>query len=117
MRSKLKPGGFFVQWNVGAGLKETMLSVFPYVTSVGIGKDLWILIGSDYPVDFDREKLLTKLASPQIKEFLTQAGIDAAAIRNDVKAAKVKSYSQLQDGQPQPINSDLFPRAEYYLNN
>ena len=117
VQSKLKPGGFFVEWNVGSGTKETMLSVFPYVTSVGIGKNLWILLGSDRPVQFDQEQLLTKLDLPQVIDFLGKAGIDVATLRNDVKAARVKMYSQFKDGRPQQVNTDLFPRGEYYLNN
>ena len=52
VQSKLKPDGFFVEWNVGSGTKETMLSVFPYVKSIGLGKrkNLWILVGSDRPI-------------------------------------------------------------------
>ena len=116
VRAKLKPGGFFVEWNVGSGTYETMLNVFPYVTSVGIGKNLWILLGSDRPVEFNKQKLLTKLDLPQVKDFLETAGIDVAIVRNDIKAAQAKVHSQVKDGQPQQINTDLFPRGEYYLN-
>ncbi len=93
-----------------------MLAVFPYVTSVGIGENLWILIGSDRPVEFDKQKLLTKLDLPQVIDFLDKAGIEVTRVRQDVKAAKVKQYSQAKDGIPQQINTDLFPRGEYYLN-
>ena len=119
VRSKLKPGGFFVEWNVGAGTKKTMLSVFPHVTSIGLGeeKNLWILIGSDHPVDFDRERLLAKLDSPPIIDFMeSKVGIDVAQVRQDVKSAAVETYSQAKDGKPKKVNTDLFPRGEYYLN-
>ncbi len=116
VRAKLKPGGFFVEWNVGSGTYETMLNVFPHVTSVGIGKDLWILLGSDRPVEFNKQKLLTRLDLPQVEDFLQKAGINVARFRNDVRAARVQVYSQVKDGQPQQVNTDLFPRGEYYLN-
>ena len=118
VRSKLKPGGFFVEWDVGAGTRSTMLSVFPYVTRVGLGnnKNLWILIGSDRPVQFNRQKLLTKLNSPQIIDFLeNKVGIKVAAVRRDVKGAIVQKYSQAKN-KPKKVNTDLFPRGEYYLN-
>ena len=116
VRAKLKPGGFFVEWNVGSGTYETMLNVFPHVTSVGIGENLWILFGSDRPVEFDKQKLLTRLDLPQVKNFLEKAEIDVARVRNDIKAAQVQLSSQAKDGQPQQVNTDLFPRGEYYLN-
>ena len=119
VRAKLKPGGFFVEWNVGSGTQKTMLSVFPHVTSIGLGKskNLWILIGSDRPVEFDRQKLLAKLDLPQVIDFLSEkVGLDVAKIRQDVKTASVKMYSQASKGTPKRVNTDLFPRGEYYLN-
>ncbi len=120
VESKLKPGGFFVEWDVAAGTQETMLSVFPYVTRVGLGEDknLWILIGSDRPVEFEREKLLAKLDLPFVIDFLTnEVGIDVVRVRQDVKTAVVQPNSQAKNGIPQKVNTDLFPQGEYYLNN
>ena len=119
VRSKLKPGGFFVEWNVGFGTQETMLSVFPYVTSVGLGqnKDLWILIGSDRPVEFTRQQLLAKLNLPPVIDFLaTKVGINVPQFRDDVINAHVENFSQARNGIPQQVNTDLFPQGEYYLN-
>ncbi|WP_319419386.1 fused MFS/spermidine synthase [Pleurocapsa sp. FMAR1] len=119
VRQKLKPSGFFVEWNVGSGTQKTMLSVFPHVTSVGLGKNknLWILIGSDRPVEFDRQKLLAKLDLPPVINFLSEkVGLDVAKVRNDVRTAKVQMYSQVSKGIPKQVNTDLFPRGEYYLN-
>jgi spermidine synthase len=118
VRTKLKPGGFFVEWNVGAGTKETMLSVFPYVTSIGFGNKLWILVGSDQPIEFNKDKIIAKLNLPKVIDFLEKAGIDITKIREDVKVASVTLYSQAKDGIPpqKQINTDLFPRGEYYLN-
>ena len=119
VQSKLKPGGFFVEWNVGANTKKTMLSVFPHVTSIGLGKqkNLWILVGSENPVKFDRQLLLSKLDLPPVINFLEQkVGIDVQQVRRDVKTAIVRTYSQAQADKPKKINTDLFPRGEYYLN-
>ncbi|MEL7419503.1 MAG: fused MFS/spermidine synthase [Cyanobacteria bacterium J06555_3] len=115
VQSRLKPGGFFVQWDVGAGAKKTMQSVFPYVTRVGMAGNLWILIGSDRPVEFDQELLLSRLEDSQVVNFLEQAEIDPVAVRQDVRQAQVKQFTP-QTVKPQPYNTDLFPRGEYYLN-
>jgi spermidine synthase len=117
VRAKLKPGGFFVEWNVGAGTKETMLSVFPYLTSVNLTEDLAVLFGSDFPIEFERTQVLNKLNLPQVQTFLHQAGINLTKIREDIQTAKITLYSQVKDGKPSKINSDLFPRGEYYLNS
>lgn len=117
VRSKLKPGGFFVEWNVGACTRETMLSVFPYVMNVNLTKDLAVLFGSDFPLKFDRQQLLTKLDLSQVQNFLQQAGIDIMKIREDTQTAKVESYSQAKQRNTSKINSDLFPIGEYYLNS
>ncbi|MEO0928525.1 MAG: fused MFS/spermidine synthase [Cyanobacteria bacterium J06643_13] len=115
VQSRLKPGGFFVQWDVGAGAKKTMQSVFPYVTRVGMAGNLWILIGSDRPVEFDQELLLSRLEDSQVVNFLEQAEIDPVAVRQDVRQAQVMQFPP-QTVKPQPYNTDLFPRGEYYLN-
>ena len=66
---------------------------------------------------FDRERLLTKLDLPPVIDFIeSKVGIDLERVRTDVKFATVKSYSQAKNGQPKKVNTDLFPRGEYYLN-
>ena len=116
VRSRLKPGGFFVQWDVGSGAQQTMRSVFPHVTRVGMAGNLWILIGSDEPVDFDKKRLLDRLEQPKVTSFLEQAGIDPVKVRKDVGNAYVQMFSSNNGNKPQPFNTDLFPRGEYYLN-
>ena len=119
VQSKLKPGGFFVEWDVASGTKQTMLSVFPHVTRLGLGKqkNLWVLIGSERPVKFDRQQLLAKLDLPQVVDFLSnKVGIDVEQVRKDVKSAIVQTDSQAKSGIPKKVNTDLLPRGEYYLN-
>lgn len=115
VQAHLKPGGFFVQWDVGAGAQQTMQSVFPYVVKVGMAKNLWILIGSDDPISFDKELLLQRLEQPQVVRFLEQAQIEPIRVRQDVRQAYVREFAP-QVKKPQPYNTDLFPRGEYYLN-
>ena len=116
VRKRLKPGGFFVQWDVGSGAQQTMKSVFPYVTRVGMAGDLWILIGSEDPVPFDKELLLQRLQQPQVVNFLEQAGFNLVKMRQDVRQASVQMFSNQDGNKPEPFNTDLFPRGEYYLN-
>ncbi|NJR44923.1 MAG: fused MFS/spermidine synthase [Hyellaceae cyanobacterium CSU_1_1] len=115
VQAHLQPGGFFVQWDVGAGAKQTMQSVFPYVVKVGMAKNLWILIGSNDPISFDKKLLLQRLEQPQVVNFLKQAQINPIKVRRDVRQAYVRQFAP-QAEKPQPYNTDLFPRGEYYLN-
>jgi spermidine synthase len=115
VQAHLKPGGFFVQWDVGAGAQQTMQSVFPYVIKVGMAGNLWILIGSDDPISFDKKLLLQRLEDPQVVNFLQQAQIDLVKVRQDVDQAYVRQFPP-QAKKPSPYNTDLFPRGEYYLN-
>lgn len=96
VRSRLKPGGFFVEWDVGAGTLQTMRSVFPHVTRVGMGGNLWILIGSEHPVEFNKDRLLAKFDRPKVIDFLTKAGFDLAAMRRDIKNASVRDVYKRQ---------------------
>jgi predicted membrane-bound spermidine synthase len=116
VRSHLAEGGIFVEWDVGYSIQQTFRNVFPYVMKVGLARNLSVLIGSDLPVQFDQVKLLSKLDDPAAIGFLNQAQVNLPALRRDIQAATVKMYSQDKDGKPEAVNTDLFPKAEYYLN-
>jgi spermidine synthase len=117
VRAHLAPGGIFVEWDVGPGIEQTFRNVFPYVTQLNLGHKLYVLMGSARPIVFDRPTLLSKLNSTAVLNFLDKAQVDVAPIREAVKTAKVLQYSHAQNGQPKPVNTDLFPRSEYYLNH
>jgi spermidine synthase len=115
VQAHLKFGGFFVQWDVGAGAQQTIQSVFPYVIKVGMAGNLWILMGSDQPLYFDKKLLLQRLEDPQVINFLERAQIDPIRVRQNVRQAYVHQFKPPAK-KPQPYNTDLFPRGEYYLN-
>ena len=116
VQAHLAVGGLFVEWNVGFGTEQTFRNVFPYVLTLSLSNDLYVLVGSDRPVDFNRQALLNKLKTSAVVNYLNQAGVDIAAIRQNVQTAGVSNYTQAKDGQPKAMNTDLFPRSEYYLN-
>jgi spermidine synthase len=116
VQSRLAPAGISVQWNVGPETEQTYRNVFPYVTQLDMSGNLSFFLGSDRPIDFDRAKLLAQLDSSAVLSFLTQAGVDIEAMRSDINTARVHFYSHAKDGRPQAVNTDLFPRSEYYLN-
>lgn len=116
VQAHLADGGMFVEWDSGVGVAQTLRNVFPYVTQVSLGHDLYVLIGSDHPVELDRALLLSQLRSDAATNFLKQASVNVTPLLQAVEAAGVAMYSHHHDGQPKPIITDLFPRSEYYLN-
>ena len=111
VRSKLAPGGLYVQWAPTERSVETFRSVFPYVTMMHPA-----LIGSDRPIAFNREKILERLAGPEIDRHMAAARVDRAELR---KWFQDKKIEVLNDGKTVPAkspNTDFFPRDEYYLN-
>ena len=74
------------------------------------------LIGSDRPIAFNREKILERLAGPEIDRHMAAARVDRAELR---KWFQDKKIEVLNDGKTVPAkspNTDFFPRDEYYLN-
>jgi spermidine synthase len=117
VRSRLAPGGFSVQWNVGTETEQTFRNVFPHVMRVDMmNYKLSFLIGCEQPIVFDRKQLVANLDSPDVVRFLTQIKADIPALRTEIQTATTQFFSHAKNGQPPPMNTDLFPRSEYYLN-
>jgi spermidine synthase len=111
VRTKLAPGGIYVQWAPTERSVETFRSVFPYVTMVHPA-----LLGSDRPIPYSREKIAALLAQPDVAAHLAAARIDKAELG---KWFADKKIEVLNDGRTVPApspNTDFFPRDEYYLN-
>lgn len=111
VRTKLAPGGLYVQWAPTQRSIDTFRSVFPYVTMMHPA-----LIGSDRPIPLDRDRILALLARPEVEAHFAAAGIDRAELRQWFVDKKIE---KLNDGKTVPArepNTDFFPRDEYYLN-
>lgn len=111
VRTKLAPGGIYVQWAPTERSVETFRSVFPYVTMVHPA-----LLGSDRPIPYSREKIAALLARPDVSTHFAKARIDKAEL---AKWFAEKKIEVLNDGRTVPApspNTDFFPRDEYYLN-
>jgi spermidine synthase len=111
VRAKLAPGGIYVQWAPTERSVATFRSVFPYVAMVHPA-----MLGSDRPIPYSREKIAALLARPDVSAHLKAARIDEAEL---AKWFEDKKVEVLNDGRTAPapsLNTDFFPRDEYYLN-
>ncbi len=111
VRSKLAPGGIYVQWAPTARSVETFRSIFPYVTVIHPA-----MLGSDRPIPYTRERMLGLLQRPEIAAHFNGTGVDLRELRRWFLDKKI---DVLNEGQVVPAgapNTDFFPRDEYYLN-
>jgi spermidine synthase len=111
VRSRLAPGGIYVQWAPTDRAIETFRSVFPYVTLVHPA-----LLGSDQPIPYAREKIVELLARPEIDKHLAAARIDRAELRKWFEDKKIEPLNERGIVAARSPNTDFFPRDEYYLN-
>jgi spermidine synthase len=111
VRSRLKPGGVAVQWAPTGRTVDTFAQVFPHVVQV---KPFNVLIGSDRPIAFDRERLARRLAEVDILAALAVARLDPASLLRH--ADGVPHLLTPEAPRQADINTDLFPKDEYYLN-
>jgi len=114
VRESLKPGGLFVQWAPTERVARSFLHAFPHVVML---LPVSILIGSDRPIPFDREALIQRLHDPAFVAWARRAGVDPAGFPA-LFSGEARVWSpDTPRGDPEEVNTDLFPRDEFYLNN
>ena len=111
VRSKLAPGGIYVQWAPTERSIETFRSIFPFVTMVHPA-----MMGSDRPIPYRRENILELLNRPEIDGHLAVARIDRIDLRKWFEDKKVETLNDGRVADAASPNTDFFPRDEYYLN-
>jgi len=117
VRARLNPGGIAVQWAPTPRTVRSFLSVFPYVTEVRLRRHQswgW-LIGSDQPLQFDPQAVARRLQEPAIREYVAAAGMNVDGITRALRNSHVKIWGP-NDPRPEDVNTDLFPKDEFYLN-
>lgn len=111
LRRHLKPFGLAVTWAPTERVHRTFVKVFPYVLAVE-----GIYIGSNEPIAFDREAVMSRMASSYVRDYYTRAGIDIERLIGPYLTGYVETfgpdYNRLTLGD---LNSDLFPKDEYRL--
>lgn len=111
VRARLAEGGIAVQWAPTQRIADTFTSVFPHVVRVQN-----ILLGSDRPIPFDMAAFRAKLAEPAVAAYLGRGGyccVSLAQLAGDRVRGEWRPDSARQSSD---VNTDLFPKDEYYLN-
>ena len=113
VRDHLKPDGLFVQWAPTRRVVQSFVSVFPHAILL---RPMSELVGSNAPIPWDREAVLARLDSPEFRAWAARTQVDPTEFAQMLAEAPVIWGPDT----PRPggeVNTDLFPRDEYYLNN
>ena len=73
------------------------------------------MIGSSEPVHFDAEEVLRRLKEPAIRAYVEAAGESTEEIAKLLRSKPVKLWTP-GEGRSTDVNTDLFPKTEFYLN-
>lgn len=112
VRTALKPGGIAVQWAPTPRTIATFRAVFPHVVYAEPA-----LLGSDRPIAYDAARIAARLDEPAIRDYLSDAEVNIDELRARVLSAHVIVWGPADMVAATDINTDLWPRDEYYLNN
>jgi hypothetical protein len=115
VRDSLAPGGIAVQWEPTPRALASFLAAFPHVVRLdaGHGRGAVLLGSPDRPVPFDREALARRLEA--VMPALEAASWRAWELRNLLLQSSVQVWGP-GDPRPGDVNTDLFPKDEYFLN-
>ena len=110
LKSKLKPKGYAVTWAPTDRIKRSFRVVFPYVYEIQES----LYLGSDSPVNFDREVILKRFDEPFSQAFYQRSNIDAKVIMsNFLNTLKIIQEGKLLENKD--INTDMWPKDEYQV--
>jgi spermidine synthase len=112
VRSRLAPGGIYVQWGPTERVVATFAAVFPHTLLLMPGS---VLIGSDSPIPYDPAELARRFAQPEVVAHLERGNRETRDYGwMFAEPALVWSPGTAR---PEPVLTDVFPRDEFYLNN
>jgi hypothetical protein len=97
---------------------NSFVSVFPFVVELRFVGELGdvILLGSDRPMHFDARLIAFRLREPTLNAYLEAAGWDVDAIGHLLSSSRVKTWEPDDPRPHDDINTDLFPKDEFYLS-
>jgi spermidine synthase len=110
VRDRLQPKGLAATWAPTARVHNGFIRVFPHVLSVP-----GILIGSNDPIELNREAIASRLADQRVRDHYARAGIDADQLMSSYLAEPARYNPDFDRAALTDFNTDLFPKDEYDL--
>lgn len=108
--SRLNPGGLYLQWRASPNTERTFRAAFPHVVVLSNN----MLLGSNQPITVDVAAFRDKVFGP-VRPYLDRIGIDPELTMLDL-GQPIRVEGPGDDRPSARLNTDLFPRDEYYLN-
>lgn len=115
LRGRLRPGGIAVQWAPTPRTIASFLAVFDHVVELQVGFDT-ILLGSDRAMGFDQARLIGRMRQEDVADYLRRGGWDNESLVRSIQGARVRVWSPADPRRSEDVNTDLFPKDEFYLN-
>jgi spermidine synthase len=113
-RSRLAPGGLYVQWTPTCRSIDTFRSAFGHTALLMPAR---IMIGSDAPIPLDLDALAERLSQGPVAEHLRRGNPDFADYPGLARAAFRTSGTAAPGAPGGSALTDLHPRDEFFLNN
>jgi spermidine synthase len=117
VQAHLALGGLFAQWVPTPRVLTTVKHVFPHVMVMEVpgGRGIF-LVASATALRFDRETLMRRLevSTRELSEQQRRSVLDFAATSQPTSERAGEAVPIVS---PREVNSDLFPRDEYFLNS
>lgn len=114
--SRLAPDGLFSQWVPTARTLATVKQVFPWVIVMAVpGGRGEFLLASKQPIPFERDVLRSRLEA-RVQGFSEAQRQSVLEFATRVAPRLERSGEPATAVLPSEVNTDLFPRDEYFLN-
>jgi predicted membrane-bound spermidine synthase len=111
VRSRLRPGGIAATWSPTERVHNAFVRVFPHVVSVP-----GVLLGSDRPIEINRETIAARLADPRVRDHYSRAGVDIEKFTWEYLANPTRYTPDFNRAALTDFNTDLFPKDEFDLS-
>jgi predicted membrane-bound spermidine synthase len=110
LRDRLKPGGFAVTWMATERVGQTFLRVFEHAAQFGP-----ILIGSNAPIQIDRDAFKQRLADPVVQQYFGAAFVRVDELLRDLVASVRILGPDPERLRVTDINTDVHPKDEFAM--
>ena len=119
VKRRLAPGGLFVQWVPTGRVLNSVMAVFPHVSTTVVPEYFGssFLIASEGRLKIDGETLRARFEALDWSASFDPLQIERLRAFFDQVSFERQLYRRIKDLPAAAFNHDLFPRDEYFLNN